>query len=64
MVCHFFQGDRDGGQTGPDLDEEMEKVFAMSEGERFDLAHFSKQSESLPNPEQRRFDEKDYSCKS
>uniref|UniRef100_A0A1B6DDV8 Anion exchange protein n=1 Tax=Clastoptera arizonana TaxID=38151 RepID=A0A1B6DDV8_9HEMI len=56
-----IRGDRDGGQAGPDLDEEMEKVFAMSEGERFDLARFSKQSESPPNPEQRRYDEKDYS---
>ncbi|XP_075230132.1 anion exchange protein Ae2 isoform X2 [Lycorma delicatula] len=59
----FFSGDRDGGSPGPDLDEEMEKVFAMSEGERFDLARFSTSPESSGHqpPEQRRYNETDYS---
>lgn len=41
----------------------MEKVFAMSEGERFDLARFSNLPEFPTNPDQRRYNEKDYSCK-
>lgn len=56
-----IRADRDGGATGADLDEEMEKVFAMSEGERFDLARFSNLPEFPPNPDQRRYNEKDYS---
>lgn len=58
-----MQGDNDGGATGPDLDEEMEKVFAMPERERFDLTHISNLPEFPPNPEQRRYNETDYSCK-
>ncbi|KAG8306700.1 Anion exchange protein 3, partial [Homalodisca vitripennis] len=54
-------GDRDGGTPEPDLDEEMEKVFATSESERFNLASISSAPESLPNTDQRRYDEQDYS---
>ncbi|XP_046676842.1 band 3 anion transport protein isoform X2 [Homalodisca vitripennis] len=39
----------------------MEKVFATSESERFNLASISSAPESLPNTDQRRYDEQDYS---
>nr|XP_018917358.1 PREDICTED: band 3 anion exchange protein isoform X1 [Bemisia tabaci]XP_018917359.1 PREDICTED: band 3 anion exchange protein isoform X1 [Bemisia tabaci]XP_018917360.1 PREDICTED: band 3 anion exchange protein isoform X1 [Bemisia tabaci] len=50
--------DGDGPETGPNLDEEMEKVFAM-EGERFDVARLASSPEATP-PE-KRFNERDYS---
>uniref|UniRef100_A0A1B6EKH5 Band 3 cytoplasmic domain-containing protein n=1 Tax=Cuerna arida TaxID=1464854 RepID=A0A1B6EKH5_9HEMI len=56
-----IKGDRDGGTPEPDLDEEMEKVFATSESERFSLASISNAPESLPSTDQRRYDEQDYS---
>jgi hypothetical protein len=47
-------------ETGPDLDEEMEKVFAMAEDDRFDVARFAASPDS--NTSKRSFSEKDYSC--
>ncbi|XP_076377977.1 anion exchange protein Ae2 isoform X3 [Megalopta genalis] len=38
--------DGHGAETGPELDEEMEKVFAMDAGEKFDVARFGSPSES------------------
>lgn len=60
LILHF-QGDRDGTKAEPDLDEEMEKMFVPAESERFNLASISN-PESLPQPEQRRYDERDFSC--
>ncbi|XP_076171149.1 anion exchange protein Ae2 isoform X2 [Ptiloglossa arizonensis] len=40
------QVDGHGAETGPELDEEMEKVFAMDVGERFDVARLGSPSES------------------
>ncbi|XP_054277122.1 band 3 anion transport protein isoform X2 [Macrosteles quadrilineatus] len=54
-----IKGDRDGAATETDLDKEMEKVFAMSDNERFNLASISNDPESLPDL--RKFDEQDYS---
>ncbi|XP_069684208.1 band 3 anion transport protein-like isoform X3 [Periplaneta americana] len=53
------QVDGHGVETGPDLDEEMEKVFAMAEDERFDVARFAASPDS--NTSKRSFNEKDYS---
>ncbi|XP_015430011.1 PREDICTED: band 3 anion transport protein [Dufourea novaeangliae] len=38
--------DGHGAEAGPELDEEMEKVFAMDAGEKFDVARFGSTSES------------------
>ncbi|XP_043248808.1 band 3 anion transport protein isoform X2 [Colletes gigas] len=38
--------DGHGMETGPELDEEMEKVFAMDAGERFDVARLGSPTES------------------
>ncbi|XP_012285898.1 anion exchange protein 3 isoform X2 [Orussus abietinus] len=38
--------DGHGAETGPELDEEMEKVFAMDAGEKFDVARLGSPSES------------------
>ncbi|XP_043287277.1 band 3 anion transport protein isoform X2 [Venturia canescens] len=40
------QVDGHGTEAGPELDEEMEKVFAMDSGEKFDVARFGSPSES------------------
>ncbi|XP_034170972.1 anion exchange protein Ae2 isoform X2 [Osmia lignaria lignaria] len=40
------QVDGHGAETGPELDEEMEKVFAMDTGEKFDVARLGSPSES------------------
>ncbi|XP_031828295.1 anion exchange protein Ae2 isoform X2 [Nomia melanderi] len=40
------QVDGHGAETGPELDEEMEKVFAMDAGEKFDVARLGSPSES------------------
>ncbi|XP_066588626.1 band 3 anion transport protein isoform X2 [Prorops nasuta] len=40
------QVDGHGGEAGPELDEEMEKVFAMDTGEKFDVARLGSPSES------------------
>ena len=61
---HFIlllQVDGHGAETGPGLDEEMEKVFAMAEEDRFDVARFAASPDS--NTSKRSFNEKDYSCK-
>lgn len=42
----FLQTDGNGTEAGPELDEEMEKVFAMDTGEKFDVARFGSPSES------------------
>ena len=42
----LLQTDGHGTETGPELDEEMEKVFAMDAGEKFDVARFGSPSES------------------
>jgi hypothetical protein len=55
------QVDGHGLETGPDLDEEMEKVFAMAEDDRFDVARFAASPDS--NTSKCSFNEKDYSCK-
>jgi len=41
-----YQVDGHGAEMGPELDEEMEKVFAMDAGEKFDVARFGSPSES------------------
>ncbi|XP_032665183.1 band 3 anion transport protein isoform X2 [Odontomachus brunneus] len=41
------QVDGHGAETGPELDEEMEKVFAMDAGEKFDVARLGSPSESV-----------------
>lgn len=51
--------DGHGVETGPGLDEEMEKVFAMGEEDRFDVARFATSPDS--NTSKRSFNEKDYS---
>ncbi|KAG7211528.1 hypothetical protein KM043_010790 [Ampulex compressa] len=38
--------DGHGAETGPELDEEMEKVFAMNTGEKFDVSRLGSPSES------------------
>ncbi|XP_012058275.1 PREDICTED: band 3 anion transport protein [Atta cephalotes] len=38
--------DGNAAETGPELDEEMEKVFAMDAGEKFDVARLGSPSES------------------
>lgn len=61
---HFIlllQVDGHGMETGPGLDEEMEKVFALAEEDRFDVARFAASPDS--NTSKRSFNEKDYSCK-
>ena len=61
---HFIlllQVDGHGVETGPGLDEEMEKVFAMAEEDRFDVARFASSPDS--NTSKRSFNEKDYSRK-
>lgn len=61
---HFnilLQVDGHGVETGPGLDEEMEKVFAMAEEDRFDVAKFAASPDS--NTSKRSFNEKDYSRK-
>ncbi|XP_018357476.1 PREDICTED: band 3 anion transport protein isoform X1 [Trachymyrmex cornetzi] len=40
------QIDGNAAETGPELDEEMEKVFAMDTGEKFDVARLGSPSES------------------
>ncbi|XP_070520680.1 band 3 anion transport protein isoform X3 [Cardiocondyla obscurior] len=40
------QIDGHAAETGPELDEEMEKVFAMDAGEKFDVARLGSPSES------------------
>ncbi|KYM83499.1 Anion exchange protein 2 [Atta colombica] len=40
------QIDGNAAETGPELDEEMEKVFAMDAGEKFDVARLGSPSES------------------
>lgn len=57
----LLQVDGHGVETGPGLDEEMEKVFAMAEEDRFDVARFAASPDS--NTSKRSFNEKDYSCK-
>jgi len=60
---HFIllpQVDGHGVETGPGLDEEMEKVFAMAEEDRFGVARFAASPDS--NTSKRSFNEKDYSC--
>ncbi|XP_019699364.2 band 3 anion transport protein isoform X2 [Harpegnathos saltator] len=39
--------DGHGAETGPELDEEMEKVFAMDAGEKFDVARLGSPTESV-----------------
>lgn len=59
---HFIlllQVDGHGVETGPGLDEEMEKVFAMGEEDRFGVARFAASPDS--NTSKRSFNEKDYS---
>jgi hypothetical protein len=61
---HFIlllQVDEHGVKTGPDLDEEMEKVFAMADEDRFDVAKLAASPDS--NTSKRSLNEKDYSCK-
>ncbi|PSN30595.1 hypothetical protein C0J52_24986 [Blattella germanica] len=58
-VTRLFQVDGHGVDTGPDLDEEMEKVFVMAEDERFDVSKFAASPDS--NSSKRSFNEKDYS---
>ena len=53
----------DGGTREANLDEEMEKVFAMPGKDRFDVADFSKWPELPPNSDKHRYNERDYSCK-
>ena len=59
LLCWFVQVDGHGVETGPDLDEEMEKVFAMAEDDRFDVSKFAASPDS--NSSKRSFNEKDYS---
>lgn len=40
------QIDGHAAETGPELDEEMEKVFAMDAGEKFDVSRLGSPSES------------------
>ncbi|XP_011328913.1 band 3 anion transport protein isoform X4 [Ooceraea biroi] len=40
------QVDGHGAETGPELDEEMEKVFAMDAGDKFDVARLGSPTES------------------
>lgn len=45
--------DGHGAETGPELDEEMEKVFAMDTGEKFDVARLGSPSESAGSDRER-----------
>lgn len=56
-----MQADNHGLETGPDLDEEMEKVFAMADDDHFDVTRFAASPDS--NTSKRSFNENDYSCK-
>ncbi|XP_031772388.1 anion exchange protein 2 [Apis florea] len=47
------QVDGHGAETGPELDEEMEKVFAMDTGEKFDVARLGSPSESAGSDRER-----------
>lgn len=46
LLLFLYQVDGHGAETGPELDEEMEKVFAMDTGEKFDVALLGSPSES------------------
>ncbi|KAK9294619.1 hypothetical protein QLX08_010812 [Tetragonisca angustula] len=58
--------DGHGAETGPELDEEMEKVFAMDTGEKFDVARLGSPSESAGSDRDRerappsRYGERDF----
>lgn len=45
--------DGHGAETGPELDEEMEKVFAMDTGEKFDVTRLGSPSESAGSDRER-----------
>ncbi|XP_020280294.1 band 3 anion exchange protein isoform X2 [Pseudomyrmex gracilis] len=45
--------DGHGAEMGPELDEEMEKVFAMDTGEKFDVARLGSPSESVGSDRER-----------
>ncbi|XP_015585826.1 band 3 anion transport protein isoform X2 [Cephus cinctus] len=47
------QTDGHGTEAGPQLDEEMEKVFAMDSGEKFDVARLGSPSESAGSDRER-----------
>ncbi|KAJ9594411.1 hypothetical protein L9F63_014169, partial [Diploptera punctata] len=59
LMHKMKRADGHGVETGPDLDEEMEKVFAMAEDDRFDVSKFAASPDS--NSSKRSFNEKDYS---
>jgi len=48
-----YQVDGHAAETGPELDEEMEKVFAMDAGEKFDVARLGSPSESIGSDRER-----------
>ncbi|XP_046734499.1 band 3 anion transport protein isoform X1 [Diprion similis] len=58
------QIDGHGTETGPELDEEMEKVFAMDMGEKFNVSRLGSPSESAGSDRERgappRYGERDF----
>ncbi|XKL61138.1 hypothetical protein PGB90_008195 [Kerria lacca] len=53
------KGDKDGtSASNADLDEEMEKVFAMSENDKFDFSRFT--TEDSEQKSQSRYNEKEF----
>lgn len=60
----FLQSDSHGIEAGPDLDQEMEKVFSMaSEGDKFDLSKISTSPDSNFSVSKRQFGEADFNRK-
>lgn len=62
-----IQVDGHGAEMGPELDEEMEKVFAMDTGEKFDVARLGSPSESDRDRDRRpslsRYGDRDFNRK-
>ncbi|XP_012266034.2 band 3 anion transport protein isoform X2 [Athalia rosae] len=59
-----YSVDGHGTETGPELDEEMEKVFAMDTGEKFNVSRLGSPSESAGSDRERgappRYGEQDF----
>jgi len=59
-IVIFSQESHHGVEAGSDLDEEMEKVFAMGSSEmKFDVSRLS--TSPGDSQDRRKFDERDYS---
>lgn len=59
-----MQSESHGVEAGPDLDQEMEKVFQMgTDGEKFDLSKISTSPDSNVSISKRQFGEADFNRK-